>query len=163
MTSPTDLFGADADQVDMLMLLLDCFPGQKDGVQVPIHPKARRPWAESLIARGVRVHPELMEKFPIPGDHPEAGWLNPHRWVTKDDFEQYKASRPSADDAEQQMRMMLQAINPAMAQRISRMTDTEKKAEAQQQAPDMQAIFARMQDIGRQHWEQNNPPREDDA
>lgn len=158
----TSLFGPDASQVDMLMLLLDCFPGQKDGVQVPIHPKSRRPWAEALIARGVRVHPEAMEKFPIPGDHPEAGWLNPHRWVSKAEYEKYAATRPAAGDTEQQMMAMLQAINPTMAQRISGMTEEEKRAEKSKQEPDMQELFERMQQIGREHWEQNGAPREEE-
>jgi hypothetical protein len=135
----------------MLELLLDAFPGQMDGVQVPIHPKARRPWAASLVARGVRVHPELMEQFPVPGSHPEAGWLNPHKWVGREEYDEYAASR--SEGTHEQMQAMLQAIDPAMAQRISHMTDAEKAAAREQQAPQMQAVFERMQEVGRQHWE----------
>lgn len=161
MTEPADLFGPNASQVDMLMLMLDNFPGQKDGIRVPIHPHSRRPWAEDLVARGVRVHPEFMERFPVPGDHPEAGWLNPPRWVPKAEFEEHVASRAPTADAEQQLRQMLQAIDPAAAARIEQMTTAEKRATAQRQAPDVQAIFERMQEYGRQHWEQQQKSPEE--
>lgn len=155
-----DLFGPNASQVDMLMLLLDSFPGQKDGVRVPIHPKARRAWAEELLAKGVLVDPDRMTRFPIPGDHPEAGWLNPHRWVSREEYDEYAATRPSDGDAEQQLRMMLQAINPAMAQRISQMTDVQKKAARDEQAPEMQERMAALHQLGRDYWNQQTPREE---
>ncbi|WP_228002133.1 phage gene 29 protein family protein [Nocardia australiensis] len=142
-----DLFGPNATQVDMLMQLLDAFPGQRDGISVPIHPKARRPWAEALVKRGVRVHPELMESFPIPGDHPEAGWMNPSKWVPKAEYEKHATTRPSSEQSAQQMKSLLGAIDPAALKRIEGMSDAERHEEAARQAPMVPDMLARLNEL----------------
>jgi hypothetical protein len=146
----SNLFGENATQADMLMLLLDSFPGQMEGVNVGIHPKARRPWAEALLKRGVRVHPELMEEFPIPGDHPEAGFLNPNKWVSREEYAKYAAGRPDAETTEGQLRSLLETINPGLAKKISSMTPEEKAAARVEQEPQMQDLFNRMHELGKQ-------------
>lgn len=143
--SAEELFGENATQVDMLMQLLDTFPGQRDGIRVPIHPKSRRPWAEDLVKRGVRVHPELMEAFPIPGDHPEAGWMNPSKWVPKAEYD--KHARPTPEQSEKQMATALGAINPALLERIQGMSSAEKREEAARQAPLVPDMLARLNEL----------------
>jgi septal ring factor EnvC (AmiA/AmiB activator) len=101
-----------------------------------------------------------MTRFPIPGDHPEAGWLNPHRWVGREEYDEYTATRPSNDDAQSQLRMMLQAINPAMAQRISRMNEAQKQAAREEQAPEMQERMAQLHQLGRDYWEKQTSREE---
>lgn len=142
--TPEELFGENATQVDMLATLLDAFPGQRDGVMVPIHPKARKPWAEMLIKRGVRVYPELMEEFPTPGDHPEAGWMNPHKWVPKKEFERYEQARPTNEQADQQLKNMARIVDPQMLARIEAMSDVEKREELARQAPHIEDMLSRL-------------------
>ncbi|MBF6328726.1 hypothetical protein [Nocardia transvalensis] len=148
------VFHDGADQLVMLIALLDAFPGQRDGVLVPIHPKARGPWAEVLYRRGVRVHPELMEELPVSaGDHPEAAWLNPSAWVPRSEFAQQQA--PTASSSEQhreQMCQMLQALDPKLAARIDAMTDDERRAARAAQAPLVPEAIEQLQQLGRQFW-----------
>lgn len=133
--TPEELFGPGATQVDMLAMVLDAFPGHRDGVMVPIHVKVRRGWAEQLIRRGVRIDPELMEEFPVPGDHPEAGPLNPTRWVKRPEFDEYAKNRPTAAQAEQQLRNLLRVIDPGRLSHIDAMSDPEKREALAKQAP----------------------------
>lgn len=142
--TPEEPFGENASQVEMLTMILDAFPGQRDGVMVPIHPKARRPWAESLIKRGVRVHPELMEEFPTPGNHPEAGWMNPSKWVPRKQFEEYEQARPTNAQAEQQLKNLLNAVDPQLLKRIEDMSDVEKREEMARQAPHIGDMLTRL-------------------
>ncbi|WP_280186041.1 MULTISPECIES: phage gene 29 protein family protein [Nocardia] len=142
--TPEELFGENATQVDMLTMMLDAFPGQRDGVMVPIHPKARRPWAEKLVKRGVRVHPELMEEFPTPGDHPEAGWMNPSKWVPAEEFKKYEEARPTNAQAEQQLKNLLNVIDPNLASKIAAMSDVEKREEMAKQAPHIGDMLTRL-------------------
>ncbi|NEW33850.1 hypothetical protein GV791_14930 [Nocardia cyriacigeorgica] len=161
--TPEELFGENATQVDMISMILDAFPGQRDGVMVPIHPKARRPWAERLFARGLRVHPELMDEFPTPGDHPEAGWMNPHKWVPREKFAEYEQSRPTNAQAEQQLKNMLNVVDPQMLARIESMSDVEKREELARQAPHMGDMLARLNEARAQFERQTKPKEDDDA
>lgn len=150
MNDPEKLFGHNASQADMLMLLLDSLPGgQQADIKVPIHPKARRPWAEALLKRGVRVHPELMEQFPIPGDHPEAGFMNPHKWVSAAEYEKYAEGRPDNETAETQLHELLQTINPGLSKRIRSMTPEEKAEAKVDQEAQAQDLFQRMFELSR--------------
>lgn len=154
MTSADELFGAGATQAQMLAQLLDAFPGQRDGVLVPIHPKARLPWAEALIARGVRVHPELMEQFPIPGERPEAGFLNPHKWVGPEEYEQYAQSRPDPEQANNHLQQLLHAIDPSALNRIQSMTETERHEAFVQQSGQLPGLLEKITEY-RKAWEGN--------
>ncbi len=160
MTDPQNLFGENATQADMLMMLLDSFPGQRDDIKVPIHPKSRRPWAEALLKRGVRVHPELMEELPIPGDHPEAGFMNPNKWVSPEEYRKYAATRPDNQTAEEQLRGLLEIVNPGLSKRIQSMTPEEKEAAKVDQATQAQDLFERMHRISREAFK---PAEGDDS
>ncbi|RBO87019.1 hypothetical protein [Nocardia puris] len=137
------VFYQGADQLTMLTAILDAFPGQNDGVLVPIHPRVREKWARALLRRGVRLHPDAMEELPIAStDHPEAGWLAPQTWVSRAKYEaahqatadaattQGAAAAPTGDArTAEQLRQMLAAVDPAMERRITTTTDPELRAQ----------------------------------
>lgn len=137
------IFHDGADQLVMLTNLLDSFPGQKGNpdVRVPIHPRVREAWAKELIKRGVVVLPELMKELPVPaGDHPEAGWLQPMRWIKKADWErlaEQEASPETAGRQQEQARQMLAAIDPDLEAKIAAMSDPEKRAEMARMATEV--------------------------
>ncbi|WP_280393377.1 hypothetical protein [Nocardia wallacei] len=155
------IFREGADQLVMLIALLDAMPTQMDGVMVPIHPKIRKPWAEELLARGVRVHPELMEKLPATGgDHPEAAWMNPTAWVNRSEYTARQTEHgPGTAQQVEQLRQMLQAIDPDRAARIDAMTPEERKAEAATMAPHMPETIQRLHAAGEEFIRQQAAAR----
>ncbi|MBF6368432.1 hypothetical protein IU469_22300 [Nocardia puris] len=129
------LFHDDADQLEMIAAILDTFPGQAGNpeLQVPIHPQVRRAWAAQMIRRGIVLVPALMEELPVAvGGHPEAGWLQPHQWLKRAQYERAQAAAAeSGSTPEQQKRQaedMLRAIQPSLADRIAALTDPEQRA-----------------------------------
>lgn len=155
MTEAQSIFGEDASQLDMLVQLLDAFPGQNEHVIVPIPPKARLPWAKALLKRGVRVHPELMEELPAPNDRPDAGsWMTPHTWVSREEYE--KQTRPTPEQQQEQMSAMLTALDPQMAERIAAMSDAEKRAEMAEQATKIPAVIEGLAQL-REQFKQGEP------
>ncbi|MFR9767047.1 hypothetical protein [Nocardia sp. SC052] len=135
-------FRDDADQEAMLTALLDAFPGQSGNpdVLVPIHPSVRQAWARTLIRRGVVVVPELMKELPVPtGEHPEAGWLQPMEWMSREKYEEHRAAQAAEaeqaaaptdpdEQREQQARQMLAAVKPSLLAQIDALTDPEQRA-----------------------------------
>lgn len=149
------IFNENSSQLAMLIGVLDSFPGHRDGVQVGIHPKAREPWARQLLARGVRVHPELMEQLPVAGEHPEAAWMNPSQWVARAKYpEAQEAAASTPEQQAEQMRMMLNALNPGELARIERMTPEEREQERERLAQQLPTAIAHMHGVGRQFIEQ---------
>lgn len=144
------IFREGTDQLVMLIALLDAMPTQMEGVLVPIHPKIRKPWAEELLRRGVRVHPELMEKLPVSGgDHPEAAWMNPSSWVKREDYiARQVEDGPGTEQQREQFLQMLQAIDPGRAARIEAMTPEERSAEAAAMSPHMPEVLERLHAAG---------------
>ncbi len=130
MTDIPDPFGPAATQVDMLAALLDVMPGQNPQVKFAIPPKSRRPWAQALVERGVRVHPDLMRQFPIPGDQPGMGPLNPHKWVSREEYDRHHADRPDPAQQQQAMRAALEAMDPSLAARIKDVATDPAKRDA---------------------------------
>ncbi|MFI2561509.1 phage gene 29 protein family protein [Nocardia farcinica] len=136
MSDPIEhpIFREGGDQEEMLTALLDAFPGQPGApdVMVPIHPRIRPAWAKALLARGVRVHPELMDELPVVStDHPEAGWLQPMAWVSRAKYAEQQSAAPASTPEQQkaQMEQMLQALDPHLAEKIAAMSDAERRAE----------------------------------
>lgn len=83
--------------------------------------------SERLEQLGYRHHPELQVLFPIPGPHPEAGWMNPPEYVDRDAYEKYWAEHaPVGDDAaateeqatEQIVSLFAAAAPPAVARQV---------------------------------------------
>jgi len=145
------IFNDDAEQLAMLIGVLDAFPGHRDGVLVPIHPKARGPWAEALLKRGVRVHPELMEELPVAGDHPEAAWMNPPRWVKREKYvEEQDAAASTPEQQMAVMQQLLQALKPDLAKQIESMTPEQREQARQEQAAQFPVYLAQLQELGAQ-------------
>lgn len=134
------IFHDDGDQEAMLAAILDALPAQAGapgGTRVPIHPRMRLAWAKELIEqRGVVVVPSLMKKVPVlVGDHPEAGWMQPTEWVSREDYEQHRATQPDPPSAEQrttqletQARDILRAAKPSLLDQIDALKDPEARA-----------------------------------
>ncbi|MBF6301161.1 hypothetical protein IU459_26985 [Nocardia amamiensis] len=131
------IFHDDGDQLTMLTALLDAFPGQagNPNVLVPIHPRVRQAWAQTLIERGVVVVPELMRELPLEtGEHPEAGWMAPRVWVKREEYAQQRAAQaaeapPSTPEQQQeQARQMLRAVKPSLLDQIDALKDPQQRA-----------------------------------
>ncbi|PQP24170.1 phage gene 29 protein family protein [Rhodococcus opacus] len=129
------------DDPRSLEFLLDAMPPHQDGMQmIPIPPKARPAWARKLHAAGVRIHPELMELFPIPGEQPGMGWMNPNQWVTREEYEKTQTVVVPAEPVTNQDKALalLQSINPAFAEHLSKLSPEEAAkvlAEQEEQIP----------------------------
>lgn len=114
------------------------FPDPRNrGMMVPLGmPSATAPeFSQLLNELGFRHHPELMTKFPIPGEQPGMGWLNPPKYVTRNEYDAYWAThKPQSSDAAttavtgNALQRMLAALNPELAKRIDAMTPEERAA-----------------------------------
>lgn len=136
MTNP---FPPNASQVDMLAIILDAMPAshvkQLAAPVVPIQPKMRRPWAEQLVRRGVRVHVEEMEELPVPSTvQGGMSWLTPSKWLPREEYEKHVAemARPAADQIAE-FRERVRAFDPQLVERMEAMTDDERRAAMEQQ------------------------------
>lgn len=150
MTS-TNPFGDHASQLDMLTAILDAFPATNlkgSGAQkVPIQPKARRPWAEQLYRRGVRVDPALMEEFPIPTG---SGFLASTNWVDREAYDKHVAQAPSPAQTVADFRELLKALDPDLAARIESMGPDERRAAMAEHAQQLAAAGERVAEIREQ-------------
>jgi hypothetical protein len=139
----------DFDDPRSLEFALDAFPAQKDGMQmVPIPPKAVPAWAVHLKELGFRHHVDLMEKFPMPGEQPGMGWMNPNRYVSREEYEAEKA-KPAATPMDEAMNL-LASINPAMAEHIASMSEDDRKsavAEQEDKIPEILASLAKAREL----------------
>lgn len=141
------VFYEGADQHEMITAILDAFPGVEGApdVQVPIPSiKIRQAWAKQLIKRGLVLVPELMRELPVAiSGHPEASWLQPMTWVSREDYAEqcatYEAEAPASTPEQQrtQAEQMLRAIKPSLADRIAAMSDVEKRAELAKMATEI--------------------------
>ena len=123
---------------------LDAMPPQNDGAQrVPIPVKARPAWAKHLHELGYRHHPESMVKFPVPGDQPGMGWMNPNKYVTAEEYAEAQAATPATPMDEAMA--LLTAINPHMAEHIASLSDDERRAAVAQQADQIPGILAQLE------------------
>lgn len=129
---------------------LDAMPPHKEGTQmVPIPPKARPAWAERLYELGYRHHRDLMTKFPVPGDQPGMGWMNPNKLVSKEEFEKASVPAEPVSSMEQAM-VLLESINPALAQHVASMPDEARKsavAEQEAQIPELLSKLAKAREL----------------
>lgn len=158
---PHPIFREGGDQLTMLMTILDAMPTQLDGVMTGVFPSVRKKWAEQLIRRGVVVDVTRMQELPAAGgDHPEAGWLNPTSWLPVAEYAKRQAAgSPDTVAHTEQMRAMLEAIDPDRAARIGAMSPEEKAAEAARLAPEIPQEIERLHALGRQFIEQQQAAR----
>lgn len=158
---PHPIFREGGDQLTMLMTILDAMPTQLDGVMTGIFPSVRKKWAEQLMRRGVVVDVAQMRELPAAGgEHPEAAWLNPTSWLPLAEYAKRQASgSPDTAAHTEQMRAMLEAIDPDRAARIDAMSPEEKAAEAARLAPEVPQGIERLHALGRQFIEQQQAAR----
>lgn len=121
---------------------------------VPIHPTARPGMSEMLHAFGFRHDPELQTKWLIPGDHPEAGYLNVPKLVDRAEYEEYMAAHADPEaDAEKwrdTAEKLLGKLDPKMVDRIRNMSPEERAAAAAVQREQLPAAFDRLAELRKQ-------------
>ncbi|MFE2998659.1 hypothetical protein ACFXG4_27110 [Nocardia sp. NPDC059246] len=148
----TNPFGDNASQLDMLFAILDSFPGNNlKGVgaqNVPVQPKARRPWAERLLRRGVRVHPELMEEFPIGAAG--GGWMAQPNWVNREEYEKHVTEQLSPAEQVIDFRERMRAADPETAARFEAMTADERRQAMDAQIQHLTDAVGQLQEIREQ-------------
>lgn len=164
------VFRPDGDQLTMLSALLDCFPGQAGNpdVLVPIHPRVRQAWAQTLIKRGIVVVPELMQELPVDtGAHPEAAWLQPQRWVSRAEYAEQVAAQQAAAPAStpeqqtEQAKAMLRAVKPSLLDQIEAMKDPAQREQmaarlAEQIPTHINAVNAALEQVERAKAKEDN-------
>jgi hypothetical protein len=118
---------------------------------VALHPLVVAEFSERLTDFGFRHHPELQTKWLIPGDHPEAGYLNVPKIVDREEYEAWLATQSDPAAAEQSMRAkaeeVLGKVNPRLLERINSMTDEERQAELAEQRAQLPAAFDRLAEL----------------
>jgi hypothetical protein len=128
---------------------LCAFPGaNKQMGDIPLHPMVRPELSQRLWDFGFRWNAELQTKWLIPGDHPEAGYLNAPVVVDRQAYEEYLAAHADPDaDAEKwkaAAETMLAQLDPKLAARIKTMTPEEKAAALESQRENLPAAFDRL-------------------
>lgn len=137
---------------------LRSFPSpNKQMGDVPVSPPVPEDLSERLHAFGFRHHPEEQTLFLLPGEHPEGGFLNVPKVVSRKEYEEYWAARADTDTAAatwtDTARSLLGDLNPKLLARIDAMTDEEKFAAAEVQREQMPAAFRRLEEIAKQSKE----------
>ncbi|MEV6432566.1 hypothetical protein [Nocardia sp. NPDC051463] len=128
-------------------------PNQQMG-DVPIHPMVRPLMSQLLWDFGFRHDPELQTKWLIPGDHPEAGYLNVPAVVDAEQYEQWAAVHADPDLANEKWRdtaeALLGKLDPKMLDRINNMTPEQRAAAAEMQREQLPAAFERLAQLKKQ-------------
>lgn len=130
-------------QVDMLAAVLDNFPVK--GMPASIHEPYRKPWAEQLIKRGVRIHPELMEEFPpmadpLPGLR---GAAQPNKWLTREEYEAATEPKRQIEKFQETMR----ELAPEEVKRIEEMSPEQKRLIMQAQVDRLEEVARQIADL----------------
>lgn len=153
MTTPDELpmlpLFVDYDMSDpkqMFIPLLRSFPDPNDPtrrVPVPKPEKTIPAWGQDAWDLGYRHHPELMKKYPIPGDQPGMAWLNADKIVTREEYEKWleDRARVSGNQAE----VLLAQLDPQLAAKITTLTEEQRAELVKQQTPRMKAAVERLQ------------------
>jgi hypothetical protein len=123
--------------------------------EVPIHPTARPGLSELLSSLGFEHNPEKQTKWFIPGDHPEAGYLNIPKLVDAAEHQRYMAEHADPEAENEQWRETAEALlgklDPKLLARIEAMTPEQKAAAASVMAKDhVPAAFERLADLKKQ-------------
>lgn len=115
---------------------------------VPVHPMVRPELSQRWWDMGFRHHPELQKKWFIPGDHPEAGYLNVPKLVSETEYVEYLAAHADPDVEAEKWHTTAEAIlgklDPKLATRIKSMTPEEKAAAREVQKQQIPAAFERL-------------------
>lgn len=118
---------------------------------VPIPPPVPMDLSELLFDLGFRHNPELQRKWFIPGDHPEGGYLNVPKVVTREQHDEWLAQHADPDGEAEKWRataeVLLGKLDPKMAQRIADMTPEQKAQAREVHRDNLPAAFARLADL----------------
>jgi hypothetical protein len=121
---------------------------------VPIQPSVRPGLSQMLWDLGFRHHPELQTKWLVPGDHPEAGWMNVPSLVDAEQYRQYQAVHDDPDAENERWRQTAEALlgklDPKLVDRIKKMTPEERAAAAEVQRQQLPAAFERLAELKKQ-------------
>lgn len=131
---------------------LGSFPGPNKAMgDIPLHPMVRPELSQRLWNFGFRWHGEYQTAWVIPGDHPEAGYLNVPKIVDRQAYDEYRAAHADPEaDAEKwrtAAELMLASVDPGLAARIKTMTPEEKAAALEEKRSQLPAAFARLEKL----------------
>lgn len=131
---------------------LQSFPSpNKQMPDVPLAPPVPADLSERLWHFGYRQHPELQTQWCVPGDHPEAAFLNTPKIVGRTEYEAYIAAHSTpeqqAGDWEEKAAELLARIDPQQAARIKSMTPEERAAELKSRRQHMPPAFQRLAEL----------------
>lgn len=150
LTAPVTQDTADmSDPRQHFAWALASFPAPNpDMGDVPVHPMVRPEFSQRLSDFGFEHNPAKQTKWLIPGDHPEAGYLNVPTVVGEQEYTEWCTAH-SDPVAEQQKweataEKMLGTLDPKLAGRIKNMTPEEKAAALEVQRGQLPAAFERL-------------------
>lgn len=128
------------------------FPSpNQDMPAVPIQPSVRPLLSELLDELGFAHDPAKQRKWLIPGDHPEAGWLNTPRLVDRNEYDEWTAARGNPVSKDEELRAAaekaLRSINPEMARQIAEMTPEQREQALQEQRESLPAALERLAEL----------------
>lgn len=131
---------------------LVCFPSpNKQMPDIPLAPPVPADLSELLWDFGFRQVPELQTRWYIPGDHPEAAFLNTPKPVDRAGYEKYMAEHgmpeQRAQDVLGKAEAFLAQIDPQRYARIKSMTPEEKAAELETQREHLPPAFQRLAEL----------------
>lgn len=113
-------------------------------VPTPVRPELSQRWWDL----GFRHHADLQTKWFVPGDHPEAGYLNVPELVEREKYDAYHAKHadPDAEAGKWQAtaEALLGRLDPKLAQRIADMTPEQRAAAAAVQREQLPAAMQRL-------------------
>lgn len=118
---------------------------------VPIQPSIRPLFSELLDSLGLEHNPAKQRKWLIPGDHPEAGWLNTPKVVDRAEYETWLAARADPDREADKWRptaeALLAQLNPEMAKQIADMTPEQREQALRAGRENLPAALTRLAEL----------------
>lgn len=148
-----------AAQIAAIAERMDAIPlgGPTKGRRYAIHPEQRDLIAEEWYDKGLRVHPELQTKFPIPG--PRRRGVMPYadlpEWVDAEAYREYLAKNPGAaavaargdKPSIAQLEAAMGAFDPELAARLKGMSPQERETARSEFAAKVPAALQRLAEL----------------
>lgn len=145
-----------AAQIAAIAACLDGFPAQSrapEGSRVPIPARSREGFAAELYAKGLKYDAAAATLFPIPGTEQAMGFLNPTRWVGREEFEAWVAEHPESrhDEIVRRLTEALEVINPDLAHRIPTMTEQQRRDQVRTHHDNISRTAHRINELAQLH------------